>query len=635
MQDADGWRLRGRKVMAVGGEAASHFVVTATLDDSLGIFIVPGDAAGLSRRSYSTLRGEGASDIELNCWLNHDALLCCGSGAHAAIEAALRVGAVGMCAEAVGAMERLLEYTIDHVKTRAQFGKPLCDLQVVRHRIAEMSVSLETARATVSLCMVGQFAEQPALRHALVAAATAAASAEYIAEQAVQLHGAMGFTDEIPVGRYFRMLSGFQALIDGGAALAPEYELGMSAAGDAKVSAIVGDSEESLPLLEAHELAFRNEVRAFIRAKLPDTLSRRQRLTTGVYPEPSVSAPWHRCLAEKGWVAPLWPLEFGGTGWPPVYRFIFEAELARAGAPLVYPMGVRLLAPLLIRFGSEAQKRQYLPKILAGNDYWCQGFSEPGAGSDLASLRTSAVPDGDYYVVNGSKLWTTHAHFATHIFMLVRTSREGKRQDGITFLMADLASAGIEIRPIRSMSGEHEVNEIFFDNVRVPKLNRVGEENRGWDYAKYILQFERGAGLFSARLRSNLARLERVLSEAFPSERSAGRAMVRAQKLAELAVLVDAFEAIEFQVQFKLQEGEDTGSFPSILKLMASRLRQKIGRSGFELMGSRAAEWDSEHSNTGEYITVPTNDYLSGRANTIFGGAAEVQLDLIARHALR
>ncbi|HBD34590.1 MAG TPA: acyl-CoA dehydrogenase, partial [Cupriavidus sp.] len=218
-------------------------------------------------------------------------------------------------------------------------------------------------------------------------------------------------------------------------------------------------------LLTPELVEFRDTVRAFLREHLPAELRRGQQLTTAMYPEPEISGPWQARLRERGWLVPLWPREWGGTGWSASERFIFETECALAGAPLVHPMGVRLVGPVILRYGTEAQKQTYLSRILSGQDYWCQGFSEPGAGSDLASLRTRAVRDGDHYVINGSKLWTTHAHHANRMFALVRTSTEGRRQEGISFILIDMETPGISVRPIPTIGGDHDVNEVFFDNV--------------------------------------------------------------------------------------------------------------------------------------------------------------------------
>ncbi len=384
---------------------------------------------------------------------------------------------------------------------------------------------------------------------------------------------------------------------------------------------------------------FREAVRAFLREHLTPALQRGQRLTSAMYPEPEISGPWQQILQRQGWLVPLWPRDWGGTGWSAVQRFIFETECALAGAPLVHPMGVRLVGPVILRFGTEAQKREHLPRILSGQDYWCQGFSEPGAGSDLAALRLRAVPDGDDYVLNGSKLWTTHAHHANRMFALVRTSHEGKRQDGISFLLIDMASPGITVRPIPTIGGDHDVNEVFFDNVRVPQASRIGAENAGWACAKYLLEFERGAGIFSPRLRSQLRRVGdtmAALQAAGPCQDDARQATLWQTRFGEVCADLDAFEMLELKTLGRLEPGQSPGPVSSILKLRASRLKQAVGELGVEMLGLESQRWRDASSAAdedpdGELAATLLPEFLNSRAYTIFGGAAEVQLGIIAR----
>lgn len=383
--------------------------------------------------------------------------------------------------------------------------------------------------------------------------------------------------------------------------------------------------------LTPEQQAFRDEVRAFLRDNLTDDLRQGQRFTSGVYPEPEISAPWQRKLNEKGWLVPLWPRELGGTDWTAVERFIFEVECALAGAPLVHPMGVRLVGPVIIRFGTEEQKQRYLPRILSSEDYWCQGFSEPGAGSDLASLKMRAIPDGDDYILNGSKIWTTHAHHANMMFALVRTSTEGRRQEGISFLLIDMNTPGIEVRRIDTIGGDHDVNEVFFTDVRVPQANRVGPENAGWECAKYLLEFERGAGIFSGRLRSQLKRIGEVIEELAAQGRdirSNGHLMAR---FGELCADLDSFEMMELRIMGGLQPGQNPGPVSSILKLRNSRMKQAIAEFGAEILGHEGLRWRAGEVDTDALASVLIPDYLNSRAFTIFGGASEVQLGIIAK----
>ncbi|RJG03352.1 acyl-CoA dehydrogenase family protein [Noviherbaspirillum sedimenti] len=383
--------------------------------------------------------------------------------------------------------------------------------------------------------------------------------------------------------------------------------------------------------LSPAEQAFRDEVRAFLRDNLTAELQRGQRYTTGVYPEPEVSGPWQQALQRKGWLVPMWPKEWGGTGWNAVERFIFESECSLAGAPLVHPMGVRLVGPVILRFGTEEQKRHYLPRILNSEDYWCQGFSEPGAGSDLASLKMMAVPDGDDYILNGSKIWTTHAHHSNMMFALVRTSTEGKRQEGISFVLIDMKTPGIEVHKIDTIGGDYDVNQVFFTDVRVPQANRVGAENAGWDCAKYLLEFERGGGIFSGRLRSQLKRVGDAIEQLKASSVNVRADARLVARFGEVCADLDVFEMLELRIMGALQPGQNPGAISSILKLRASRMKQAVAELGVEVLGTEALHWSNGADDGDSLLPLLVPDYLNSRAFTIFGGASEVQLTIIAK----
>jgi acyl-CoA dehydrogenase len=393
------------------------------------------------------------------------------------------------------------------------------------------------------------------------------------------------------------------------------------------------------PILDADDLAFRDEVRAFLRERLTDDMVRATRLNTSVFSEPDVCLRWHRILHERGWVAPAWPVEHGGAGWSLVRRWIFETELARAGAPPLSPMGLRMAGPVIMRFGTPAQRARWLPRILSGEDAWCQGYSEPGSGSDLASLRTRAVRDGDAYVVDGTKIWTTHAHHADMMFALVRTDADGaRRQDGISFLLIDMRSPGITVRPIRSASGDHEVNQVFLDGVRVPVDHRIGDEGQGWTIAKYLLEFERGGAIAAARLR---AALERVV--ALAQARGALDDPDLALAVSAVEVDVDALEATELRVMATMQVGQNPGGLvSSMLKLRWSELQQAITRLGVRALGADALLWEPARplhlhepgSGLDDDARPVVAQYLNARAYTIFGGSSEIQREIVAREVL-
>ena len=385
--------------------------------------------------------------------------------------------------------------------------------------------------------------------------------------------------------------------------------------------------------LTAQDRAFRDEVRTFLNGHVPPAMRRANDLTTGFIVEPDVSIHFHRALARKGWSVPNWPVEYGGTGWSPVQRYIFEIECGRAGAAPYNGAGTQFVGPVLMRFGTQQQKDTYLPRIRSGEDHWAQGYSEPGSGSDLASLKTKAESDGDDYVVNGQKIWTTMAHRSNRIFALVRTSNVGKRQEGITFLLIDLDLPGITIRPIIGNGGDHEFNEVFFDNVRVPKAGRVGEENKGWEVAKYLLEFERGGTMMAGRVRAQFAKLARMIAARCPDDPDI---LVR---LAELGIDIDSMEMIDLSVLSAHQAGSNPGLISSLLKLRWSEIRQAVTELAVDASGEDALRWVNERP-LYETLQLPPEDeetlalmprYLNGRAFTIMGGTTEIQTNILAK----
>jgi alkylation response protein AidB-like acyl-CoA dehydrogenase len=383
------------------------------------------------------------------------------------------------------------------------------------------------------------------------------------------------------------------------------------------------------------DIEFRDEVRAFLAANLTPELAAAGRLATSVFIEPAFSLPWQRILHARGWAAPHWPQAYGGTGWDEMQRYIFASECARAGAPGLAPMGLGMVGPCIIGYGSAEQKTHYLPRILSGEDYWCQGYSEPGAGSDLASLQLRADSDGGDYILNGSKIWTTHAHHANRMFCLVRTDPNAKPQAGITFLLLDMDTPGIKIDPIITLAGEHELNQVFFDNVRVPKTGRLGKENDGWSVAKYLLEFERGSG--------SSAGLEALLKRYHTQILSAGSAdpgLMR--RLGEVAIRVEAIKMTEQRVLSDLASGQPPGPAASMLKIQRTELMQAIDTLGIEALGSYAAPHQPEAWRPGadgpvigpEGLVTGMARYLNNRAGSIYGGSNEVQRNIIAKVVL-
>lgn len=386
--------------------------------------------------------------------------------------------------------------------------------------------------------------------------------------------------------------------------------------------------------LTAAEAAFRDEVQAFVDARLTPALREAGRRTSGIFTDYPANNEWHRILATRGWSVPHWPAEHGGTGWTPVQHYLFASVCAAADAPRIAPMGPGMVGPVIIAFGTPAQQQRWLPGIRSGHDYWCQGYSEPGSGSDLASLQCRAVRVGDgddaHFVVDGTKIWTTHAHHANRMFCLVRTARDGKAQQGISFLCFDMHLPGITVRPIPSLSGDHELNQVFFDGVRVPASGLIGEENQGWTVAKYLLQHERG-GAWAPLLRGRWRRLQRALAAAFDAAHGGDEQRALRLDLAELWSRIDALQALELATLRERQRGQASPIAPSIGKLLGTELKQALTELHVRIAGPAAVLRGGDD----EEAPFAMSSYLNDRAASIYAGTNEVQRNLVAAHLLR
>jgi alkylation response protein AidB-like acyl-CoA dehydrogenase len=366
------------------------------------------------------------------------------------------------------------------------------------------------------------------------------------------------------------------------------------------------------------ELAFREEVRAWLNANLPQDL--KDKVSNYEHLSRDDLLRWHKILAKKGWVAPAWPKEWGGTGWNVVQRYIFEEELGYVGSPMLVPFGISMCAPVLLRFGTEAQKSRFLPRIYQGEDFWCQGYSEPGSGSDLASLKTKAQRVNDHYVVNGQKIWTTLAHYADWIFCLVRTdSNTERRQEGISFLLMDMKTPGITVRPLILMDGAHEVNEVFFDDVKVPLENCVHDEGKGWTVAKYLLGYERMNTGRIGESKRQLAKLKEY------SVSRAGDTRFR-DRLARVEVELMALELTNLRFLDRMRRtGQPRGADVSMLKIKGTEIQQALT----ELMMQAADPAASD-----AFSDSVRKKYLSMRKTTIYAGSNEIQRNIIAKMTL-
>jgi alkylation response protein AidB-like acyl-CoA dehydrogenase len=394
----------------------------------------------------------------------------------------------------------------------------------------------------------------------------------------------------------------------------------------------------------AADQAFRTEVQHWLDANLSRAL--RDKVLNHKRLQRDDFAQWHRLLGARGWSAPAWPEEYGGPGWNATQRHIWDEECGRAGAPQILPFGVAMVAPVLMKYGSPAQQRYYLPRMLDGTDWWCQGYSEPGAGSDLASLQTRAQRQGEHYLVNGQKTWTTLGQHADMMFCLVRTDSSVKKQEGISFLLIDMKTPGITVRPLITLDEDHEVNEVFFDNVRVPLANLVGEENRGWTYAKYLLGHERTGIAQVGRSKRELVFLKGLALQ----QKKNGQPLLHdpafAAKVAALEIELMALEITVLRVVSAETSTETGGQAPgpeaSLLKIKGTEVQQGLSELMFEAVGPLAAPFDAPfldgqrpHSAGGNDAAAPlAAHYFNFRKTSIYGGSNEIQKNIIAQMIL-
>ena len=390
---------------------------------------------------------------------------------------------------------------------------------------------------------------------------------------------------------------------------------------------------------------FRNEVRDFIKSSFTSEMHGELRRSKNGSASKELHVKWQKSLYEKGWIAPNWPVEHGGPGFTTTQKYIFETEMAHAGAPRSVPFGLSMVAPVIMEFGTEEQKKKYLPDILETNVWWCQGYSEPGAGSDLASLQCKAEDNGDHYLVNGTKIWTTMAQHADMIFCLVRTSKTEKPQQGISFLLIDMKSKGIEVRPLitldQSPEPYQEVNQVFFEDVRVPKENLVGEENKGWTYAKYLLEFERGNS-YSPTLYRGIEGLKSIAKETpIGNGLNLSDESSFLRKISQCEIEIQALEFVELRIFSALSAGQRVGPESSTLKLRGTELQQRLQELSVEAIGYWALPFvNNTFANINEpsigpnYAMTVAPSYFNGRKTTIYAGSNEIQRNIISKAVL-
>ena len=626
-----GLRLDGSAGLAPLATAADGFVVAAQLDEQLALLFVPRRAAGLSIRPRDL--ADGSQDGELAfvaCECPEHALLATGTGASVALTRARNTVQLLAAAYVLGLGEALFDTTIEYLKTRQQFGRAIGGFQALQHRAVDLFIQKSMASAVVeeSLHVFAQAQSEPERALAASRAKYRATEATLqIARQAVQLHGAIGFTDECDVGLYLNRALVVAARY-GNASWHCQRLAALDAAatsegdGHGLGSVYSGEGSPEGGWSSLGDENFRATVRNWFEANYPAEIQffpRRLRWQE--------IKPWYLQLAAKGWVAPAWPVEHGGMGLSPSQLLIYFEEQERWGIGRAPDMGIQMVGPLLIKHGTPEQQAQYLPPILAGEHIWCQGYSEPNAGSDLASLRTEARQDGDEFVLNGQKTWTTLAQDATHMFCLARTSNEGKQQEGISFFLIDFASPGIDVRPIKNIAGHEEFCEVFLDDVRVPATDLVGGLNQGWTIAKALLSFER---IFLGSPKQSQYALQRLAE--------IGQATGRFDD----PVFRDQFTRLKLDVQdlestFKrfadvVRRGETLGPDVSMLKIWATETFARLSEMLVEIAGESGAM--TGKLPFGDIEVDVLTQFYNARPATIYAGSNEIQRNILAKHVL-
>ncbi|MES2258286.1 MAG: acyl-CoA dehydrogenase [Pseudomonadota bacterium] len=624
--------LNGKKCCVSPGSGADGWLVSALGDGDEGgaLLWVPAQTPGVTLRDTFRIDGSCVAEITFtDVALPASHVLGSGAAARAAVSFANDTARIVQGAELLGVARQALDLTLDYVKTRVQFGKPVGSFQSLQHRLVDAYLQTELAAAALAETFTGLAVDDerrlPALASRIKSRCADAATA--VTQLAIQLHGAIGFTDECDIGLYYKRALHLASLLGNAPAHRARIASGLAAAPqaaqtEAKAEADYTSFPRSANWDAMPEREFRQLLRSFFRQHFPEHLRNVPRRLHW-----HETREWYLTLSRQGWIAPAWPAEFGGMGLGPDKLLAFIEEQERYGVARVPDAGITMAGPILIRYGTPQQQAYYLPKILSGEHIWSQGYSEPGAGSDLAALRTEAVRDGDDFIVNGQKTWTTLAQDSTHIFMLVRTDKNAKKQAGISFLLADIASPGITVRPIKDLVGHEHFCEVFFDNVRVPVGNLVGELNQGWTIAKALLGFER-IFLGSPKLSQHaLARL-RALADA----RRLFDDPVFRERYVRLQLDVDDLSALYARFSDLVKRGLPLPASVSLLKIWSSETCRRIGivlaEAADEYGGNRTEE--GQAGATGSVLTP----LINSASATIYGGSNEIQRNIIARAVL-
>jgi alkylation response protein AidB-like acyl-CoA dehydrogenase len=621
----DGFMLDGSKRFVAAAHGADAFIVSAAGPQGPLLLLVESGQPGLSMQFQPRVDGGFWGELQLQGVRVPAVQLVAGTGrADVVLQRALDQARIAAAAELLGVMGRALELSVEYIGLREQFGRPVGSFQARQHRTANLLIQVELTRAVVMQSAAladrvtdGDFGGTDARRLAAAASqakARASAAGLEVTKGCIQLHGGIGYTDECDIGLYLK-----KAMV--GAAW-----LGMAAWHRGRYGdlAPADRDDDAAPefIVEGERPIRRDALRCWIARNFPPEWR---------FPSSRMSLrdtqAWHARLHAQGWAAPNWPPEHGGMGLGAYEQVALQSEFDRHGIQIAPNMAVVMLGPLIIRYGTEAQKREILPRILAGEVRWCQGYSEPSAGSDLANLRTTAVLDGDEFVVNGQKIWTSFAHEADMIFLLVRTDPQAKKQQGISFLLADMRAPGITVKRIRNLSGGAEFCEVFFDNVRVPRANLVGELNQGWTMAKSLLGSERIMIGNPRGARAPLLRLRELAQAKGLDNDDAWRA-----RHDELRLDVDDLDALFVRCVDVLRRGRELGPEVSMLKIWVTETQQRVADLMLETAGETGVSDESLALAGG--ALHPANVFFSARPASIYGGSNEIQRNILAKGVL-
>ena len=633
-RDGAHWRIQGRKRFVAGASAAAGFIVSAATPDGLALFWVDRDAPGL-KREYE-VRVDGSRSGLLDCvgvLVSQDAVVATAQVGQSVLARAVDEATVMASVELYGVMSRALEITLEYLRNRVQFGRAIGSFQALQHRTVDLHILEQLTSASVEAAITALDSTSDE-RERTIAASRAKCRSSLagleIGRESIQMHGAIGYTDEYIVGRYLKRALTLSALFGNA-----EFHRRRLAALDLRQ--VATDETQSIQSAGAtatrptdkhdwnamSDAEFRSTAMRFFEDNCPQELRFLPNRPRWVQVK-----DWYFTLSRGGWLAPGLPVEHGGMGLKPAKLLVYHEVAAATGAPRLHDQGINQVAPVLIARGTDEQKREYLPRIISGENVWCQGYSEPNAGSDLAGLRTEARLEGDDFIINGQKIWTSMAHDATHMYALVRTDKTAKKQSGISFLLVDLRQPGVTVRPIRNLGGDDEFCEVFLDNVRTHRSNLVGELNAGWTVAKTLLGFERNIAGSPRRCFLLLNYLDAVAA-------ATGKAddPVFADRLTQLRLDVMDLSSLYERFCEKLRGGGLPGFEVSGMKIWATESAQRLTELLVNAVDDAGGLYGPQFIGNTEVNVLA--QFFNTRPFTIFGGTNEVQRNIIATRVLK